>query len=145
MITSSHPCYINLKHGPFRSAILSMESVIPICWGSFEKLSRAIKSKGPEELTRLHLFHRNNASSHKFFLSILTVHEYGFRLVDHRPYSLHWTPSTNHLSANERKNIWSGTNIIVMMKYLLLLQFDFEVSFEQAGVNFSGKKQDSFW
>lgn len=64
-----------------------------------------IKTKGPEKLAKVDVFHENNSPTHMSFVSMTAAHECGFELIDQPPYSPDLTPSNNRLfSKLEQRN-----------------------------------------
>ena len=51
------------------------------------ELRQAIKSKQRGKLTKVVLFHQDNAPAHKSLVATSTVRDCGFELIDHLPYS----------------------------------------------------------
>lgn len=67
----------------FRRSTPSIESNLPTCWGSYERLWSV---NVVEKLSKEVLFHQKNAPAHTSFLSTAAVRDHEFELVDHPPY-----------------------------------------------------------
>ena len=62
-----------------------------------KRLREAIKEKRPGKLTRGILFHQDKAPAHTFVVAMATIHNCGFELVPHPPYSPDLAPSNFYL------------------------------------------------
>ena len=69
------------------------------------ELRQAIKSKRPGKLTKGVLLHQDNAPAHKSLVAMSAVHDCGFELIDHPPYSPDLAPSDFFLFANLKKHL----------------------------------------
>ena len=69
------------------------------------ELRQAIKSKRPGKLTKGVLLHQDNASAHKSLVAMSAVHDCGFELIDHPPYSPDLAPSDYFLFPNLKKHL----------------------------------------
>ena len=69
------------------------------------KLRDAIQTKRRGKLSKGVLFHQDNAPPHKAAVSIATIHQCGFEIVPHPPYSPDLAPSDYHLFPNLKKHI----------------------------------------
>ena len=69
------------------------------------QLRENIKSKRPGKLTKGVLFHQDNAPPHKAAVSMATIHQCGFEIVPHPPYSPDLAPSDFHLFPNLKNHI----------------------------------------
>ena len=78
------------------------------------ELRQAIKSKRPGKLTKGVLLHQDNAPAHKSLVAMSAVHDCGFELIDHPPYSPDLAPSDYFLFPN-LKNILLENGTRVMM------------------------------
>ena len=67
-------------------------------------LRRAIKSKRPGKLTKGVLLHQDNAPALKSLVAMSAVHNCGFELIDHPPYSPDLATSDYFLLPNLKKN-----------------------------------------
>ena len=56
------------------------------------ELRQAIKSKQPGKLTKGVLLHQDNVPAHKYLVAMFAVHDCGFELIDHPPYSPNLAP-----------------------------------------------------
>ena len=83
------------------------------------ELQQAIKSKRPGKLTKGVLLHQDNAPAHKSLVAMFAVHDCGFELIDHLPYSPDLAPSDYFLFPN-LKNILLENGTRVMMTSFLL-------------------------
>ena len=61
------------------------------------QLREKIKIKRRGKLTKGVLFHQDNAPVHKSVIAMAAIHDYGFKLVEHPPYSPDLAPSVFHL------------------------------------------------
>ena len=52
-----------------------------------KQLRKEIKAKRPGKLTKGVLFHQDNAPAHKSVIAMAALHDCGFKLLDHPPYS----------------------------------------------------------
>ena len=78
------------------------------------ELRQAIKSKRPGKLTKGALLHQDNAPAHKSLVAMSAVHDCGFELIDHPPYSPDLAPSDYFLFPY-LKNILLENGTKVMM------------------------------
>ena len=69
------------------------------------QLREAIKEKRRGKLTKGVLFHQDNAPSHKAAIATATIHDCGFDLIQHPPYSPDLAPSDFHLFPNMKKHL----------------------------------------
>uniref|UniRef100_A0A3Q0SYF5 Tc1-like transposase DDE domain-containing protein n=1 Tax=Amphilophus citrinellus TaxID=61819 RepID=A0A3Q0SYF5_AMPCI len=69
------------------------------------QLQKVIKSKWPGKLTKEVLFHQDNAPAHKSVAVMAAVHDCGFELVDHPPYSPDLAPCDYFLFTNMKKGL----------------------------------------
>ena len=69
------------------------------------ELRQAIKSKRPGKLTKGVLLHQDNAPAHKSLVAMSPVHDCGFELIDHIPYSPDLAPSDYFLFPNLKKHL----------------------------------------
>ena len=67
------------------------------------ELQQAIKSKQPGKLTKGVLLHQDNAPAHKSLVAMSAVHDCGFELIDHPPYSPNLAPLDYFLFPNLKK------------------------------------------
>ena len=70
-----------------------------------KELRQAIKSKWPGKLTKGVLLHQDNAHPHKSLVAMSAVHDCGFKLIDHPPYSPDLAPSDYFLFPNLKKHV----------------------------------------
>ena len=75
-------------------------------WRNYGK---KIKIKRRGKLTKGVLFHQDNAPVHKSVIAMAAIHDYGFKLVEHPPYSPDLAPSVFHLFPKLKTAI-SGTH-----------------------------------
>ena len=68
-------------------------------------LRQAIKSKRPGKLTKGVLPHQDNAPAHKSMVAMSAVHDCGFELIDHPPYSPDLALSDYFLFPNLKKHL----------------------------------------
>ena len=68
------------------------------------ELPQAIKSKWSGKLTKGVLLHQDNAPAHKAQVAMSAVHDCGFELIDHTPYSPDLAPSDYFLFKIMLKN-----------------------------------------
>ena len=61
------------------------------------KLQEKIKIKRRGKLTKGVLFHQDNAPVHKPVIAMAAIHDCGFKLIEHPPYSPDLAPSDFHL------------------------------------------------
>ena len=81
------------------------------CYASLlMQLREKIKIKRRGKLTKGVLFHQDNAPVHKFVIAMAAIHDRGFKLVEHPPYSPDLAPSDFHLFPKLKTAI-SGTHI----------------------------------
>lgn len=71
-----------------------------------QRLSDEIKKKRPHLAKKKVLFHHDNAPAHTSAIAMAKIHELGFELVPHAPYSPDMAPSDYHLFPNLKK--WLG-------------------------------------
>lgn len=71
-----------------------------------QRLSVEIKSKRPHLAKKKVLFHQDNAPAHTSLLVMAKIHELGFELLPHPPYSPDLAPCDFHLFPNLKK--WLG-------------------------------------
>ena len=81
------------------------------------QLRENIEIKRRGKLTKGVLFHQDNAPVHKFVIAMAAIHDYGFKLVEHPPYSPDLAPSDFHLfpklkTANSGTHFQSDDDII---------------------------------
>ena len=69
------------------------------------QLREAIKSKRPGKLTKGPLLHQDNAPAHKSVIAMAAVHDCGFELIEHPPYSPDLAPSDYFLFPNLKKHL----------------------------------------
>ena len=69
------------------------------------ELRQAIKSKQPGKLTKDVLLHQDNVPAHKSLVALSAVHDCGFELIDHPPYSPDLAPSDDFLFPNLNKHL----------------------------------------
>ena len=69
------------------------------------QLREAVKKKRPGKLTKGVLFHQDNAPVHKSVVAMATLHDCGFELIQHPPYSPDLAPSDFHLFPNMKKDL----------------------------------------
>ena len=69
------------------------------------ELRQAIKSKQPGKLTKGVLLHQDNAPAHKSLVAMSAVHDCGFELIDHPPYSPDLASSDYFLFSNLKKHL----------------------------------------
>ena len=69
------------------------------------ELRQAIKSKRLGKLTKGVLLHQDNAPGHKSLVAMSAVHDCGFELIDHLPYSPDLAPSDYLLFPNLKKHL----------------------------------------
>ena len=65
-----------------------------------KQLRKAVKSKRSGKLTKWVLLHQDNASVHKSIIAMAAVHDCGFTLLDHPPYSPDLAPLDYFLFPN---------------------------------------------
>ena len=63
------------------------------------------------------LFHQDNAPAHKSVVAMAAVHDCGFELVDHPPYSPDLAPSDYFLFLNVKKHLAGSSNGPMMRSY----------------------------
>ena len=68
-----------------------------------KKLRVQIQEKRPQMMSRGVLYHHDNAPGHTSAVAMATIHECGFELVPHPPYSPDLAPSDFHLFPNLKK------------------------------------------
>ena len=73
------------------------------------QLREKIKIKRRGKLTKGVLFHQDNAPVHKSVIAMAAIHNCGFKLIEHPPYSLDLAPSDFHLFPKLKTAI-SGTH-----------------------------------
>ena len=61
------------------------------------QLREKIKIKRRGKLTKGVLFHQDNAPVHKSVIAMAAIHDCGFKLIEHPPYSPDLAPSDFHL------------------------------------------------
>ena len=69
------------------------------------ELRQAIKSKKPGKQTKDVLLHQDNAPAHKSLVAMSAVHDRGFELIDHPPYSPDLASSDYFLFPNLKKHL----------------------------------------
>jgi len=69
------------------------------------QLRVAIKAKRRGMLTKGVLFHQDNAPVHKSVVAMSAIHDCGFELIDHPPYSPDLAPSDFHLFPKMKKEL----------------------------------------
>ena len=69
------------------------------------QLREEIHKKRIGKLSKGVLFHQDNAPAHKAAVSMATIHQCGFEIVPHPPYSPDLAPSDYHLFPNLKKHI----------------------------------------
>ena len=69
------------------------------------------------------LFHQDNAPAHQSVVTMAVVHDCGFELVDHPPYSPDLAPSGHFLFPNMKKNTWLRSSIELMMSSYAVADF----------------------
>ena len=69
------------------------------------ELRQAIKSKRPGQLIKGVLLHQDNSTAHKSLVAMSVVHDCGFELIDHPPYSPDLAPSDYFLFPNFEKHL----------------------------------------
>ena len=69
------------------------------------ELRQAIKSKRPGELTKGVLLHQENAPAHNSLVAMSAVHDCGFGLIDHTPYSPDLATSDYFLLPNLKQRL----------------------------------------
>ena len=69
------------------------------------ELRQATKSKRPGKLAKGVLLHQDNASAHKSLVAMSIVHDCGFELINHPPYSPDSAPSDYFLFPNLNKHL----------------------------------------
>lgn len=69
------------------------------------QLREEIKRKRPGMLTKGVLFHQDNASAHTSAVAMAKIHQCGFELVPHPPYSPDLAPSDFHLFPKLKKHL----------------------------------------
>ena len=79
------------------------------------ELRQAIKSKRPGKLTKGVLLHQDNAPAHKSLVAMSAVHDCGFELIDHPPYSPDLAPIGLFSVPKLEKNILLEKGTRVMM------------------------------
>ena len=67
------------------------------------ELRQAIKLKRPGKLTKGVLLHQDNTPAHKSLVAMSAVHDCGFELIDHLPYSPDLAPMDYFLFPNLKK------------------------------------------
>ena len=83
----------------FRKVKLSMENIYAEL---LRELRQAIKSKRPGKLTKSVLLHQDNAPALKSLVAMSAVHDCGFELIDHPPYSPDLAPSDSPVALQLR-------------------------------------------
>ncbi|KAM9359101.1 uncharacterized protein gal3st2 [Symphorus nematophorus] len=81
------------------------------------QLRKAIKTKRPGKLTKGVLIHQDDAPAYKSVVAMAAVHDCGFELVDHPPYSPDLIPSDYFLFPNMKKHLagkhyWTDDEVI---------------------------------
>ncbi|KAL7381385.1 hypothetical protein ABVT39_004991 [Epinephelus coioides] len=66
---------------------------------------KGIKTKWPGKLTRRVLFNQDNVPAHMSVVAMAAVHDCGFELVDHPPYSHDLAPSDYFLFPSMKKHL----------------------------------------
>ncbi|MCU7903102.1 MAG: transposase [Candidatus Thiodiazotropha sp. (ex Lucinoma aequizonata)] len=70
-----------------------------------KQLRSNIKAKRRGKLTKGVLFHQDNAPAHKSVVAMAALHDCGFELIGHPPYSPDLAPSDFHLFPNMKKEL----------------------------------------
>lgn len=78
--------------------------------------------KGYQDISSEKPFHQENAPVYKSFVSMASMLECSFELVDHHIYSPELTPSDDHIFQDIRNN-WLITIIAGMMTSWMLLAY----------------------
>ena len=68
-----------------------------------------LKFKWGGMLRRSVLFHKNNAPAYKSVVAMAAIHECGFKLVQHPPYSPDLAPSDFHMFPKKKRHL-AGTH-----------------------------------
>ena len=71
--------------------------------GQLKRLREVIKGKRPGKLTREIIFLQDNAPALTSVVAMATIHDCGFELVPHSPYSPDLAPSEFHLFPQMKK------------------------------------------
>ena len=81
------------------------------------QLREKIKIKRRRKLIKGVLFHQDNAPIHKSVIAMAAIHDCGFKLIEHPPYSPDLAPSYFHLFPKLKTAI-SGTHGPMMTSYM---------------------------
>ena len=73
--------------------------------GLIRKLREVIKNTRRGKLTQGMLLHHDNAPAHTSHFAMATVHDCGFELLSHPPYSPDLAPSDFHLFIHLKKSL----------------------------------------
>ena len=84
-----------------------------------KELRQAIKSKRPGKLTKSVLLHQENALAHKSLVAMSAVHDRGFELIDHPPYSPDLAPSDYFLFPNLKNILLENSTRVIMTSFPL--------------------------
>eukprot|EP00106_Octopus_bimaculoides_P003090 XP_014770532.1 PREDICTED: uncharacterized protein LOC106869335 [Octopus bimaculoides] len=91
-------------------------------YANFLRRSRKIiRTKSLGKLIKVVAFPRHIAPAHESLVSMPTVHDCGFELVDHSPYSLDFAISI--ICCPTSLNTWLRASIAMTASYLLLMTF----------------------
>ena len=104
-------------------------------------------SKLPGKLTKgssLGLFHQDNAPAHKSVVAMAAVHDWGFELVDHPPYSPDLAPSEYLLFPNMKKHLagkqyWTNNEVIFAVEDFSRIRMIASISQESKRRNTDGR------
>ena len=81
------------------------------------QLREKIKIKRRGKLTKGVLFHQDNAPVHKSVIAMAAIHDFGFKLIEHPPYSPDLAPSDFHLFPNLKTKFPAPTFSPMMTSY----------------------------
>ncbi|CAK9827513.1 Histone-lysine N-methyltransferase SETMAR [Anthophora retusa] len=108
-----------------------------------DRLKEQLKKERPRLARKKVLFHQNNASSHKSTVAMAKLHELGFELIPHPPYSPDLAPCDFFLFRNLKawlagKKFSSDEEVIVAVNEYFA---DFETAYFSDGI----KKLETRW
>ncbi len=73
--------------------------------------------KGRGRLSKAVLFHEDNSSIHNSVIAMAAIHECGFELIQHPPYSPDLAASTSIYSQTGKGSIWYSLVVRMMTSY----------------------------
>ena len=107
------------------------------------RLHGKLRTERPKLAYKKILFHQDNVPAHTFALSIAKVHESGFKLLPHPPYSPELTPSDFFLFSNFK--IWLGENRFLSDKAVIAAVDEYFKGFETWYFSEGIKKLERRW